>query len=64
MVFCRCLTLAAEQCGVQLHDGKDKSEYDMLVGAVETVLANAPERKRAPRGWCDLNVEVLCCQRA
>ena len=54
-------TLAAEQYGMQLHDGKDKSEYDMLMGAVETVLANAPERKRAPRGWCDLNVEVLCC---
>jgi hypothetical protein len=54
-------TLAAEQHGMQLHDGKGKSEHDVLMGAVETVLANALERKRAPRGWCDLNVEVLCC---
>jgi hypothetical protein len=51
--------LAAQQHRVECAHEEGRSEYELLMSAVSKVLESAPERKRSPRGWCDLNVAEL-----
>ena len=51
--------MAAKQYKNARAKKEGRSEYDMLMCAVSSVLEMAPERKRSPRGWCDLNVAAF-----
>lgn len=51
--------MAAQQYKNARAKKEGRSEYDVLMCAASSVLEMVPERKRSPRGWCDLNVAAL-----